>query len=347
MDKTLHLDNWIIQKIGAAGMTLDRSELEAYQYTKLMETIECMKEKSPFYAEKLAFVDCKKIKSLSDLSLIPFTDVNELRKEQMRMLCVPAGEISRIVTLDTSGSTGEAKRIFFTKEDQELTIDYFHHGMRNLVDAADTVLILLPCKTPGSVGDLLRLGLERSGIKAIPYGLPEDNEKVLDVIRENGITSITGNPRQVLNLACDDQHRLAATGELSGNRIRSILLSTEYIPDETCAEISNIWGCRVFEHYGMTEMGLGCAVSCFALSGYHPREADLLIEIIDPLTGTPLEDGEYGEIVFTTLTRQAMPFLRYRTGDKSRFLTEPCPCGSKLKRLEKVGMREQKKKLSD
>jgi phenylacetate-coenzyme A ligase PaaK-like adenylate-forming protein len=84
---------------------------------------------------------------------------------------------------------------------------------------------------------------------------------------------------------------------------------------------------------------LGGAVECSARSGYHLREADLFFEIIHPDTGEPVRDGEYGEIVFSTLTRRGMPLIRYRTGDRSRFLTEPCPCGSVLKRMERIAGR--------
>ena len=345
MDKFLYLDKWIIQKINGSGPVLSREELEAYQYGKLIETITHMKISSSFYQNKLSSFSCSDIRGLEDLRRLPFTTADDLRREPMSMVCVPAGEISRIVTLETSGSTGAGKRIFFSSDDQELTIDYFHNGMQNLVNASDTVLILLPYKTPGSVGDLLRQGLERIGCVAVGYGLVDNPEKMLHIIKEKGITSMVGNPRQVLSVAEADRESASRKNNICLQSIRSVLLSTEYIPDEACEKISSIWNCRVFEHYGMTEMGLGCAVSCFALSGYHPREADLLIEVIDPKSGEVLPDGEYGEIVFTTLTRKAMPLLRYRTGDISRFLVDTCPCGSKLKRLEKVGRRSFEKML--
>jgi len=128
--------------------------------------------------------------------------------------------------------------------------------------------------------------------------------------------------------------------------LKSILLSADYVPDDVCAELSKAWGCKVFEHYGMTEMGLGGAVSCDVVPnghGYHPREADLYFEIINPVTGEVVPDGQFGEVVFTTLTRMGMPFIRYRTGDRSRWLTESCACGSILKRLDKVGERSEVK----
>jgi phenylacetate-coenzyme A ligase PaaK-like adenylate-forming protein len=86
----------------------------------------------------------------------------------------------------------------------------------------------------------------------------------------------------------------------------------------------------------MTEMGLGGGVFCEALNGYHLREADMLFEIVDPITGRSLPDGEFGEVVFTTLTRKGMPLIRYKTGDISRFLIEPCTCGTVLRTLDRV-----------
>jgi phenylacetate-CoA ligase len=86
----------------------------------------------------------------------------------------------------------------------------------------------------------------------------------------------------------------------------------------------------------MTEMGLGGGVDCAAGRGYHLREADLYFEIIDPDTGAVQPDGEYGEVVFTTLTRRGMPLIRYRTGDVSRFIPSQCPCGTLLKSLERI-----------
>jgi phenylacetate-CoA ligase len=89
----------------------------------------------------------------------------------------------------------------------------------------------------------------------------------------------------------------------------------------------------------MTEMGLGGGVFCEADYGYHLREADIFFEIIDPITGFRLPDGETGELVFTTLSRTGMPMIRYRTGDESSFLPAPCPCGSKLRALQKIRKR--------
>ncbi len=131
-------------------------------------------------------------------------------------------------------------------------------------------------------------------------------------------------------MACQDEQRI-----LSG-RIQSVLLSTDYVPDAIVDRLQRAWGCRVFKHYGMTEMGLGGAVECAARNGYHGREADFWVEIVDPQSGLPVADGTWGEIVFTTLTREGMPLIRYRTGDLAAFRVAPCPCGTLLKTLGRV-----------
>lgn len=337
------MDRWIKNKIGVQEEeTLTREGIEAYQLAKFVETLNHAKGNCEFYRERLEGIKPDEIKSLDDIEKLLFTTMDDLIENGDDMICVRQKDISRIVTLDTSGTTGKPKRVYFTEEDQELTIDYFDFGMRNLVDETDVILILLPWERPGSVGDLLGKGIKRLGAKPLFYGLLEKNHQdvpeVLELLITEKITSIVGTPKQVLEIAEQSQNLMLETG------VKSVLLSTEYIPDSTCKAIEESWCCEVFEHYGMTEMGLGGAVSCWTLEGYHPREADLLIEIIDPITGERVPDGEFGEIVFSTLTRKGMPLIRYRTGDRSRWLMEPCMCGSVLKRLDKVGDRPEEKK---
>jgi phenylacetate-coenzyme A ligase PaaK-like adenylate-forming protein len=113
----------------------------------------------------------------------------------------------------------------------------------------------------------------------------------------------------------------------------------DHVPQAIVQAVEAAWGCVVYNHYGMTEMGLGGGVECQARRGYHLREADLYVEIIDPRNGRTIPEGARGEVVFTTLTRQGMPLIRYRTGDISRFIAGNCPCGTVLRTLEKVRSR--------
>lgn len=334
--KITPLDQWINQKIeGPAGVLL-REELEKYQLLRLKETLRLVQAQSPFYQALLAGVEVEDIKGLEELERIPFTFPENLRAEPFSFLCVRPEEISRIVTLSTSGTTGDPKRFFFTREDQELTIDFFHHGMSTLVGPGDSVLILLPGERPGSVGDLLQQALGRLGVSAAIHGPVRDAEDTLAQINEHKYTCLVGIPTQVLSLA---RHERA--GYKRGASLKTVLLSTDYVPRSIVKAVEDSWDCRVYNHYGMTETGLGGGVECAALSGYHLREADLLFEVVDPQTGKAVADGMEGEVVFTTLTRRGMPLIRYRTGDYSRFIPEPCPCGTALKRLETIKYRQE------
>lgn len=344
------LDIWTARVIsGDPGRAdFERAELDEYIRGKLKKTVRYAAANSVFYREKFEGFDFTKSQDFMEtFEQLPFSTPDELRDRGLDFLCVRPGEISRIVTLDTGGTTGKPKRVHFTEEDQQLTVDYFENGMQLITDSSDNVLILMPAKMPGSIGRLLSEGLRNFGADTVDYGLPQmvpgasdekaerEAEQLLDIINEKNVTCVVALPTHMRMLA-----EYAACRKVTAPALRSVLLSAEYVPEETVKIIEKVFGCRVYEHYGMTEMGLGCAVSCGQGEGYHVRECDLYIEIIDPQTGKAVLDGEPGEVVFTTLTRRGMPFIRYRTGDFSRWITETCPCGSRLKRLAKVGPRE-------
>ena len=326
------LEPWIRARIGGSpAAALDRKELEAWQLERLRDTVSHARANSPFYRRLLADIEGTELRSPADVATLPFTTPTDIREDDLQFLCVSHDAIERVVTLRSSGTTAPAKRLHFTAADLELTTDFFHHGMSTMVRPGDRVLILMPGETPGSVGDLLVKGLARLGVEGIVHGLVRDAGQVLAEIAAKRINCLVGIPVQLLALV---RHPAATT--LLPGQIRSVLLSADHVPDAVVREISRVWGAAVFNHYGMTEMGLGGAVECSHLCGYHLREADLLVEIVDPASGETLPDGEPGEVVFTTLTRQGMPLIRYRTGDLARFIPDPCPCGSVLRRLERV-----------
>ena len=319
------LRDWIFNKTGGA-------DIKEYQLERLKETLRLVSGKSLFYKNHLQKFDACSVKSFKDFEKLPFTTAKDLSDFGSQMLCVPQNEIERIVTLHTSGTCGEQKRVYFTSDDLELTIDFFNIGMRCLIDEKDNFLILLPYKTPGSVGDLLKLGLERIGCGVFPYGLIDNYSDICEFISEKKITSLVGNPVQVL--------KIAGLAKMYGIdiKLKSILLTADYVPDAIVKRLAVMWKCKVFEHYGMTEMCFGGGVFCEFLTGYHMREADLYFEVVSD-KGKALPDGEYGEIVFSTLTRKGMPLIRYRTGDYGRFIKERCACGSELRLMEKIRRR--------
>ena len=337
--KKTPLEDWIVNRTGiAAG---NQTELEAYQLKKILETINYARKNSAFYKNHLAAIGPGTINSLADLKNIPFTDGEELQKAPYSFVCVPQQKIDRIVTLNTSGTNGERKRLFFTDQDLERTVDFFNYGMRSLIDRSDRVLVLLPGNTYGSIGELLKKALTLSGVPCTVFGLLTDLDEVEKTIEANQITCIVGIPIQVLYLS-------RMKSDVFKRRIRKLLLSTDYVPAAMVDELHRKFNCQVFTHYGMTEMGYGGGVECEAQNGYHLREADLYVEIVDPYSGAPVENGEYGEVVFTSLTREAMPLIRYRTGDIAAFSVESCPCGTFLRTLKKVeGRFNNRIKLGD
>ncbi len=329
------LDDWIRRKIGMDGdRSLTRTALAEYQLQALNRTIDLARSNSSFYRTHLAGLPDSSLPDLDRLRELPFTTTDDILRDPLALVCVSQSDIARVITMESSGTTGRPKRIFFTDADLELTIDFFHHGMSTLVEPGQRVLILLPGALPDSVGDLLTRALDRMAVTGIVHGPVHDPAAAVHAAITNNVDSLVGIPVQVLAMACVDE------GDRLSGLIRTVLLSTDYVPDAIVRRIQAAWKCRVFKHYGMTEMGLGGGVECAALSGYHVRESDLLVEIVDPQTGSPVPGGSIGELVFTTLTRRGMPLIRYRTGDLAALDTGACICGTTLASLAVVMGRE-------
>ncbi|KMY68115.1 hypothetical protein AAU61_07165 [Desulfocarbo indianensis] len=321
------LHDWLGRKLGQEP---SRDSLASYHLARLRETLAYVRERSPYHRDRLAGLAEGFPPRLKDMARLPFTTPDDLRRHHLAMLCVSQDQVARVVTLRTSGTTAPPKRIYFSDRDLELTLDFFQHGMSTMVEPGDCVLILLPGSTPDSVGDLLARALARMQVRALAHGPVADPALALAEAERRGAHCLVGIPVQALALA---EHPGA---ERLQGRLKSALLTTDYVPRALAERIRRAWSCEIFEHYGMTETGLGGGVDCRAHAGYHLRGADLYYEVVEPQSGTPLPPGEEGELVVTTLTRQAMPLLRYRTGDLGRLLPEACPCGGATPRLDRV-----------
>ncbi len=316
------MDGLTARRFGLSS-PLDRGAVAAAQMAALRETVARVRERSPWYRERLAGIEPGSLRVPADLARLPQLTATDVAEYGQRMLCVPQGEVARIVTLQTSGSTGTPKRLHFTRDDLAGTVDFFLHGMLNLVDATDSVLAMLPYAQPDSTGELLIRALEGGGVRCAGLWPPSGSGELAETIRQQRHTCVVGLP----------QHLLALAGALPFGLVRTMLLCSDYAPPALRRRIEESCGCETFLHYGTTETGLGGGVECAAHDGCHLRESDLLVEIVDPATGEPLPEGEVGEVVVTTLGRQAMPLLRYRTGDLARLATGPCVCGGVTARL--------------
>ncbi|WP_022666530.1 DVU_1553 family AMP-dependent CoA ligase [Desulfospira joergensenii] len=329
---TAFLDAWQWEKIRFQFPgEKSRETLERYQWSAIQKLLGHVMENSPFYRDHFRDHHPKSLKGYLDFSSLPFTFPGHVRKKPMKFLCVPQDRISRIVTLETSGTTGRPKRIFFTDQDLEKTIEFFRIVISRLTRPKDRVLVLLPGQTPGSAGDLLKTAMDGIGVKAKIFGLITDGSGALETVRQLSPSLIIGLPVQILALA-----QFMAREKLRAPLLSHVILTSDQVSSALKNRVANLLDCRVFDHYGLTETGFGGGIDCFAHQGYHLREVDLFFEIVDPDTGRPLPPGKWGEVAVTTLTRTGMPLIRYRTGDMSRFLKDPCACGSLFRRMDYV-----------
>lgn len=292
------------------GASMTRSALEAWQLEKVRGVLSYAAQNSAFYSERLVIVKPENIRSITDLDRIPFTAASDVGKAPRAFLCVPQKEVARAASLRTSGTTAPSKRIFFTQGDMERTVRFFSRGMLPIVGGGKSVLIMMSNSTPDSVAALLRRGLEASGIAARIHGHIADADFAA---REAArFDCLVGVPAEMLYLCRTYPHL----------RPKSVLLSADYVSERLIAAIRETWRCRVYTHYGMTETCYGCAVQTEENALHRVRHEDMLIEIIDPRTGTRLADGRSGEVVITTFANRAMPLIRYRTGDISALGTD-------------------------
>jgi phenylacetate-CoA ligase len=324
MEKT-PLESWIVHKTGIKEYS--RNLLEGYQLHKLKETISYAKNNSVFYRD-LFNINENEIHSFADFKNVPFTSSKQIGQNPFDFLCVPQRDVKRIITLNSSGTTGKEKRIFFTEEDLDLTVEFFQFGFKPMLKTGDRVLVLFPGNSYGSVGDVIKRALSLLNIESFVQGVLVNPDETARFILENNINVIVGIPMQVLYFS-------RIKSEVFQNSITKVLLSADYVPEILIRELDHQYGCKVFTHYGSSEMGYGGGVECSSLNGYHLREADLYFEIINPDTGEAVKDGDYGEIVFTTLTRKAMPLIRYRTGDIGSFTKATCNCGTFLRTMKR------------
>lgn len=256
----------------------------------------------------------------------PFTTAEDLAAHGGDYVRVSQRDIRRIVTLRSSGSTGAAKRLYFTAGDLEKTVDFFARGMAPFCRPGDRAAILIGNDKPDGLGRLVEEAYRRLDARPTLLGVVADYAEAAAALRALQPDTMVGLPCQLRRLAL-------LCPEL---RPRSVLLSGDYIAESLQSSLERLWQTVVYAHYGLTESGLGFAVQCPVREGYHIRSGDLTVEIIDPDTGEALPDGCTGEIVFTTVNREAMPLRRYRTGDISCLMPEPCPCGDPRPRLGRI-----------
>lgn len=328
------------------GSALARADVEEYQLYKLKKMLAYVYEKSSFYKDLFSRhgVTPKEVTSLIHLERIPFTQPSELAASPERFCCVSMGDIARVTTFTTSGSTGPEKRVFCTAEDIERMTEYMGAGIRTVAEKGDVVDIMLPSGSVNNQADLLARGVEKMGGVPLKAGMNISADEHIRLIKRHKPAVLFGVASRLYRMTQElkDREPLDELG------VRALFLTSGYLSETQREHLRTVWNADIHTHYGLTEMGLGVAVECHAHDGYHFNEADLLLEIIDPSTGEKVSEGE-GELVFTTLTREGTPLIRYRTHDIALLINGPCPCGADtLTRFGKVTRRlESPVKIGD
>jgi phenylacetate-CoA ligase len=315
--------------------TIHRSSLASLQLERLQRTLACVAQKVPFYQQKLAEsgVRPERVNSLDELRRLPFTTNADLRANYPRgLLAVEPHQVIRLHT--SSGTTGKPKALFFSRNDINQSAEL---AARCLIMTGVTPSdVLQNMMTYGLFTGALVLhyGAEKVGLLVIPAG-PGNSERQLLLMQDFRTTAFHTTPSYALYLA--DFLEKKGVDPRRDLALSKAFIGAEPYTEESRRKIEQAFGVDVYNSYGLSEMnGPGVAFECIHKHGMHLWEDHFLLEIVDPKTDEPLPDGAQGELVLTTLCREAMPLIRYRTRDITSIIPEPCPCGRTHRRIHRI-----------
>lgn len=318
--------------------TLPRKELEALQLERLKTVLERVYTKVPFYKQRFdeAKIKLDSFSSLDDLQCLPFTKKTDLRENYpFGLFAEPLEKVSRIHA--SSGTKGKPTVVGYTESDLQ---DWQEVCARSLAAAG---------ARPGNIvhnaygyglftGGLgMHYGAEKFGATVVPASGGRTQQQIL-LLQDFGARILCSTPSYALNMAylMDDLNISRSTIKLEIG-----IFGAEPWTEELRQQIEQALSISALDIYGLSEvMGPGVSMECIeGRNGLHIWEDYFLPEIVDPESGRQLPYGEEGELVFTTLTKQAIPVVRYRTGDLSRLYVEPCRCGRTMVRMERIKAR--------
>ncbi len=314
--------------------TLAREGLQKMQLRRLRKTLR-QAAKSPFYRQvfKEHGIAAEKIKSLSDIKNLPFTTKEDLRAHfPFGFLSVPQEEIVRVHS--SSGTTGRATAVFHTRKDLEAWANLIARCMYMAGVRKNDVFqnIVGYGLFTGGLG--FQYGAERLGALTIPSG-SGNSKRQINLMRDFGTTVIHIIPSYALHLRKVFEEM--GLDPKKDTKLRIALIGAEPHSEATRQRIEEMYGVNAYNSYGLSEMnGPGVAFECTYKSGMHFWEDDFLVEVIDPKTLEVMPDGEEGELVFTTLNREGMPLIRFRSKDLATIYPEPCACGRTHRRISRI-----------
>ena len=316
---------------------IDPAELRALQVKRLRVTVG-LAARAPFYAERLRALGLgpEDIRGLDDLRRLPLTDKNDLRAGfPYQFLAVDRDEVVRLHA--SSGTTGAPTAIYHSQVDLNVWTGLVARSLYMAgVRRADVFQNLVGYGLfSGGLG--LHYGAERLGCLVIPSGTGNSRRQV-SLMRQFATTVMHIIPSYAVRIL--ETFQSLGLDPRADSSLRVAVIGAEPHSEDMRRRIERAFGVRAFNSYGLSEMnGPGVAFECPEQSGMHLWEDAFLLELLNPRTLEPVAEGEQGEIVLTTLARQAMPLIRYRTHDLARLEPGPCPCGRTHRRLGRIAGR--------
>ncbi|MBP5135386.1 MAG: phenylacetate--CoA ligase [Paludibacteraceae bacterium] len=312
---------------------MSRKDLEALQLERLKKTI-TQALNSPFYKEKYGKLNitADSVKSLDDLRKLPFTTKAEMRESYPFGLM--ATDMKNVVRLhSSSGTTGNPTVICHTKNDLDCWANRMARSFY-MIGLRDTDVFQNSSGYGMFTGGLgIHYGAEKLGAMTVPAGAGNSLRQI-KFITDFGTTAIHAIPSYALRLA-DVFEEVGVDPKKT--KLTTLVIGAEPHTEETRRKIEQRLSVKAYNSFGMSEMsGPGVAFECKEQNGMHLWEDSFIIEIVDPDTLEPVPDGEVGEMVLTTLDREAMPLIRYRTRDLTRILPGDCPCGRTHRRIDRI-----------
>ncbi len=317
-----------------AAERLEPEKRRTLQLERLQTQLRRLYDGSHYYGEKMRAVGVRPqdIRGLEDLARLPFTEKEDLRRQYpYGAMTVPLADVVRLQA--STGTTGRPIMVGYTRTDLEIwTQTVARILVAGGLSCDDIVQIAFGYGLfTGGFG--LHQGAERVGATVIPVS-SGNSERQVALMRDLGVTALVCTPSYALCLAEELERQGITKSDL---RLRLGFFGGEFWSEIMRKQIQSRLGLLATDNYGLSEvMGPGVSGECLRQDGMHIAEDHFLCEVVDPETGDSLPDEAEGELVFTTLTRQASPVIRYRTRDRSRILTEPCPCGRTTRRMAKV-----------
>ena len=313
--------------------TMPREELKKLQTEKLRRTIETALN-SPFYGQRLGRLGITpdSIKTVGDIRKIPFTTKQDLRDNYPFGLV--AGDMKDAVRIhSSSGTTGHPTVVVYSRHDIDSWANMIARNMY-MVGCRDTDVFQNSSGYGMFTGGLgFQYGAEKLGATTVPAAAGNSKRQIM-FIRDFGTTCLHAIPSYAVRLAEVFREEGLDPRE---TKLHTLFIGAEPHTDEQRRRIERMLGVKAYNSFGMTEMnGPGVAFECKRQDGMHLWEDNYIVEIVDPDTLEPVPDGEYGEMVLTTLDRTMMPILRYRTRDLTRIIPEQCPCGRTHRRIDRI-----------